>query len=193
MNILSSSSSQDEYIEKKERARKIYWDVVGENTDNFLERFIWKILWLSDNTCTESDVMYSDWEYENDTKIYWSTSTQNLSSLDKNFVKRSALLLKHFKNSSWVLLGEWIKWLIDDKEVHISYNYRGKDNSIKYFNWTIDWQEISREDAWRIFTKYYNIAKERTNRIDNIRDEKVKIWIRKRTSEAVESILIYKK
>ncbi|EKD66097.1 MAG: hypothetical protein ACD_49C00066G0021 [uncultured bacterium (gcode 4)] len=191
MNTPGNQSSSEiyDYILKSEKSRRIYEKVVKKSSDHFLDRFVQKIIWLSDNIRAESDVMYSDWERQNYLGTDWAVLLENLTGLDKNLEIRSSLLLTSTFNKNIGSYDE-IKWLIDDKEVFITCSREDKkEGSIYSYKWAIDWQKITDEDARMIFEKYYDIAKKRTDRIDNIRSENVKIWIRKKTGAAVEGIL----
>ena len=174
-----------DYIVKNEKSRRIYSEVVKKSSDNILEKFIQRIAIWPDGIRTDMDVMYSDYEHERDIRGHLKNENNKKDEL------RSALILNIYTNDSWVAKKQEIKWLIDDKKVNITcVIYKNSDDKdVRYYSWTIDWQKITSEDALRIFDNYYIIAKKRTDRIEAIRIQKVKIWIRKKTGEIVDSIL----
>lgn len=160
-------------------ARKEYENGLSKIADSKFTRFIKKILGRED-VVSEADIMISDAERENELR---SQGHNKLTSPEIS----TSLIYKKVPTAN--LEVEVIEGLIDGKNVKITNRGFFHNDEVEGYVGTIDGAELSHEDAKAIFEKYYELAKSRSEKINNIGYEKRQAELRDKTKRVVTEVL----
>ena len=151
-----------EEVSKINKERAQYENFVSDEADGSISQFIKHI--LSRPVLTSEEIMLSDAEHLNDLKNKGD---------EKGFTKTSQTVLETYKyaitdsiGSVHAYGGPVLEGIIEGKEILIATNEAGAIEEAK-----IDGHIISNDDAKEIFTKYISIAKERSDRLNKLREK----------------------
>lgn len=141
--------------------RKSYENEVKKSADSGLSKFIKKILNDSE-TIEVSEIIFSDAKHEDGLR-----NSGDKETFEKT--QNSSLRLREYVDTLRDVVPSAISTLeingiINGKKIKISH-----PDGVNIYEGAIDGQKISKDDAENIWNKYYDVALERTQRLENIK------------------------
>lgn len=173
MNNNITSSSYDDLT----KSRAMYSKEVSKYTDGSIKKFVKQLLQKEETIVTDIDIMYSDALDEDELKKQLQQSdnhTEIKTSL--SIKKRDGYFVPEISTISGLIHGKNVKikkikkiWQIKDDVFRVAA--MGSDRYISY-EWAIDGVVLDPKEAEVIYSKYLNVALDRTKRLNDVAAEK---------------------
>lgn len=173
MNNNITSSSYDDLT----GSRVMYSKEVNKYTDGSIKKFVKQLLWKEETIVTDIDIMYSDALDEDDLRkqLQQSDNHTEIKTL-LSIKKRDGYFVPEISTISGLIHGKNVKikkikkiWQIKDDVFRVAA--MGSDRYISY-EWTIDGVVLDPKEAEVIYSKYLNVALDRTKRLNDVVAEK---------------------
>lgn len=173
MNNNITSSSYDDLTE----SRAMYSKEVSKYTDGSIKKFVKQLLQKEETIVTDIDIMYSDALDEDDLRkqLQQSDNHTEIKTL-LSIKKRDGYFVPEISAISGLIHGKNVKikkikkiWQIKEDVFRVAA--MGSDRYISY-EWTIDGVVLDPKEAEVIYSKYLNVALDRTKRLNDVVAEK---------------------